>query len=40
MTPEKLCAGMAGHLLPFASAVFELGFDEEPNYAKLKFLLV
>ena len=40
MTPEKLCIGKAEHLEPFATAVFNLEFEEEPDYAKLKFLLL
>jgi hypothetical protein len=40
MTPEKLCTGMARGLLPFATEVFGYAFNEEPNYAKLKFMLV
>ena len=42
MTPESLCCcseeGMK--LLPFFKAVYDLQFDEKPDYNKLKFLLI
>jgi hypothetical protein len=37
MTPQKLCRDYAERLLPFANEVFNYEFEEEPNYAKLKF---
>ena len=40
MDPEKLCSGHAKALLPFANEVLEYEFEEKPDYAKLKFLLV
>lgn len=39
MSPEKLCIGDARHLLPFVKEAFSLGFEEEPNYDKLKSIL-
>ena len=36
-TPEQLCKD-AQFLLPFAKAVYKLGFDEKPNYNQLKFM--
>ena len=42
MTPEKLCGGkncVTRKLLEFVNEVFSIGFADEPNYNKLKFLL-
>lgn len=39
MTPEKLCVGQSIDLLPFTKEAFKIGFKEEPDYPKLKFLL-
>ena len=36
---EQLCENTK-YLLPFAKHVLNLAFDEEPNYNKLKFMLV
>ena len=40
MTPKDLCGppnSKAWKLLKFAEEVFSLGFDEQPNYQKLRF---
>ena len=37
-TPLDICQN-SKFLLPFAEEVYELKFEEKPNYNKLKFLL-
>lgn len=43
-TPEELCGTKEKnpdtyHLLEFVKEVYQIGFKEDPNYDKLKFLL-
>jgi hypothetical protein len=40
MTPEKLCIDESVVLLPYCREVFSIAFKEEPNYSKLKYLLI
>lgn len=40
MGPRELCVGPAHCILPFVSDIFELKFDEEPCYSKLKHHLI
>jgi hypothetical protein len=40
MTSKNLCLDLAKQLLLFTDEVFNYEFEEEPNYGKLKFLLV
>lgn len=41
MTPKDLCKSSdCKKLYPFIKEVYNLKFDEEPNYNKLRFLLV
>jgi hypothetical protein len=40
MTPEKLCTSEAHKLLPFVRLAFSYEFTDEPDYSKLKFVLV
>jgi hypothetical protein len=39
-TPDNLCKNKAAPLLPFMKEVFSYKFEETPNYAKLRQLLV
>ena len=39
MTPTEVCKH-APFLTNFAKHVYSLGFEEEPNYASLKFMLI
>lgn len=38
-TPELICKNQALPLLPFFTEVWSYGFEDEPNYSKLKQLL-
>lgn len=41
LTPELLCESPEAKILqPFLENVFNIGFDETPDYDKLRFLLV
>jgi hypothetical protein len=40
MTPKLLCSGEAQPLVPFASEVFKYTFEEQPDYSRLKFMLI
>ena len=41
LTPKNLCDNdYSIRLLPFVQAVYDLEFEEEPNYEKLRFLLL
>ena len=42
LTPESYCCGSdeGMKLLPFLNIVFNLKFDEKPDYDKLKFMLI
>jgi hypothetical protein len=40
MKPADLCVNSAAGLLPFVEMVWDLDFTTEPNYEKLKHLLV
>ena len=39
MKPSEICV-KTKFLEPFANEVYDLSFDEEPNYSHLKFLLL
>ena len=39
-TPESLCGQTSDMLLPFTQEVMKIGFNEEPNYHKLQFMLL
>ena len=40
MTPEEICQETARGLLPFAKEIYKYDFYEQPNYAKLKHMLL
>jgi len=42
LTPEMLCAESeeGQRLIPFLKEIFDLEFDQKPNYDKLRFTLV
>ena len=40
LRPKDLCTGSALELLPFCEDIFMLKFEEEPNYGKLRHMLV
>ena len=39
ITIKDICEKKAAYLQDFATEVFKLRFEEEPSYAKLKFML-
>ena len=40
MSPEEICpSAESRELVPFVKEIYSLGFNEEPNYNKLNFLL-
>lgn len=40
LTPKEMCTGPAKHLFSFVRAVFQIEFEEKPNYQHLAFLLI
>ena len=40
LKPKHLCTGSALELLPFCEDIFSIKFEKEPNYGKLRHMLV